>query len=49
VLIKRNEKIIMEMLNSLNILAGKISPQNHEGETTTSANNSADHSPSSTR
>lgn len=37
------------MLNSLNILAGKISPQNHEGETTTSANNSADHSPSSTR
>ncbi|XP_046636675.1 CUGBP Elav-like family member 1 isoform X2 [Daphnia pulicaria] len=39
----------MEMLNSLNILAGKISPQNHDGETTTSANSSADHSPSSAR
>ncbi|XP_046449845.1 CUGBP Elav-like family member 1 isoform X6 [Daphnia pulex] len=29
--------------------AGKISPQNHDGETTTSANSSADHSPSSAR
>ncbi|XP_057367766.1 CUGBP Elav-like family member 1 isoform X1 [Daphnia carinata] len=40
----------MEMLNSLNILAGKISPQNHEETTTTSSTtsaSSADHSPSS--
>lgn len=38
----------MDMLNSLNILAGKISPQNHD-ETTgaaTQANGAGDRSPS---
>jgi hypothetical protein len=48
-LIEKKNWLKMEMLNSLNILAGKISPQNHDGETTTSANSSADHSPSSAR